>query len=199
MTDSDITRNIIADCGMTPQKQDMAEAHDAGCTCECCCLRSDTNCEDNLDQCEVPQTLRGKKKMRSKLTPILANCALLLAVIAFSSAITRAGEVQRYAQITIDPAVQTQIADVLAVDPIQSDSIIMDQDVLRSTNADGIEIADIVDRSDITITGSTNLIDDHIDVGKLRIDNVLSRIERAKAAKIVNASLNGRIDPTIHN
>jgi hypothetical protein len=202
MTDSDITGNIIADCGMTPQKQDIAEAHDAGCTCECCCLLSETNCEDNIDQCETPQTSGGKSKMRSKLTPILANCALLLAVVGFSSAIVRAGEISRNAEIRTDRVVQEQIADVLANDISQADPIVVDQNVATTTDVDGIEIVDTVEGIDDTIASSTNLIDDDvIDVGDVQIDieNVSSAIEPAKADGIVNTSVNGRIVPTIQS
>jgi hypothetical protein len=202
MTDSDITGNIIADCGMTPLTQDISEAHAAGCTCECCCLLSETNCEDNIDQCETPQTSGGKRKMRSKLTPILANCALLLAVVGFSSAIARAGEINRNAEIRKDRAVQKQIADVLANDISQVDPIVVDHDVATTTNVDGIEIVDTVEGIDITIASSTSLIDDHvIDAGNLQIDidNVLSPIEPAKADGIVNTSVNGRIGPTIQS
>jgi len=49
MTDSDITGNITADCGQVPQKQEMIEAHEVGCTCDCCCQLSESNCQDNLD------------------------------------------------------------------------------------------------------------------------------------------------------
>ncbi len=173
MTDSDITGNIIADCGTTPQKQDMAEAHHAGCMCECCCLLSETNCEDTIDQCETAQTLGGTKKMKSKVTPILANCALLLAVIGFSSAITNAGIIQHHAKINIDPAVQSQVGDILAVETIQTDSISIDQDLPKGARVDRIDVAD---GSDITITSSTNLIGDHI-INALPNDDIDQTIE----------------------
>lgn len=94
MTDSDITRNIIADCGQ-PQTQEMIEAHQVGCTCECCCKLSESNCQDNLDQCEEAQQPSGggMKKMRGKLTPMMANCAVLLAVLVLSGQIARAGDI----------------------------------------------------------------------------------------------------------
>jgi len=134
MTDSDITRNITADCGQIPQKQEMIEAHEVGCTCDCCCQLSDSNCQDNLDQCDEAQPSGGMKKMKSKLTPIMANCAVLLAILALAGLVARAGNIRSADTIHINPAIDTQIADTdigIVITDINHAAIMRGDDVIE--------------------------------------------------------------------
>jgi hypothetical protein len=91
MVESDITGNISSDCE-NPTSNPASEMHHPDCTCDGCCESSRSIREDN-DCAEDQQVTGGKKKMRNKLVPILANCVVLLAVIVISGRIIEAAEI----------------------------------------------------------------------------------------------------------
>lgn len=91
MTESDITRNMSTDCQNTMQKP-TCDVHHPGCNCDECCKTSQSICEDH-DCAEGQQSSEGKKKMRNKLVPILANCVVLLAIVGVSGRIIEARQI----------------------------------------------------------------------------------------------------------
>lgn len=94
MTDSEIIGNIATECGELPPNQETIE-HQPGCMCECCCQISEANGHDNLSTCEPLPTPTTRKKMKNKLMPTLANCAVLLIGIGFATIGQAAGEIDR--------------------------------------------------------------------------------------------------------
>jgi len=100
MIDSDITGNI-------------PETHDTDCTCECCCPSSISNCEDTRDQCEETERPSERiKKMKDKLVPIMANCAVIIAVIGLSGTISRINAIEHISANRID-SIQRQISPAI--------------------------------------------------------------------------------------
>ena len=98
MIDSDITGNV-------------PETHDTDCTCECCCPSSIANCQDN--ECEETEQPSGRmKKMKDKLVPIMANCAVIIAVIGLSGSISQSKALERISTSRID-AIQRQISPAI--------------------------------------------------------------------------------------
>ena len=96
MIDGDITGNVTSDCQEMMQTQEMPEAHDVDCSCECCCKISQTNCQDNRSECEDAEQVSGRmRKMRKRFVPLLANGAVILAVIGFSGSINRISAIER--------------------------------------------------------------------------------------------------------
>jgi hypothetical protein len=114
MVESDITGNISSDCE-NPLANSASEMHHPDCTCDGCCQSSQSICEDN-DCSEAQQVTGGKKKMRNKLVPILANCAVLLAFIGISVRIIEAAE--------IHPSLENRAAAITTLASIQSREII---------------------------------------------------------------------------
>lgn len=197
MTDSDITGNITADCGQVPQGQEMIEGHEAGCTCNCCCELSESNCQDNLDQCEqAQQPSGGMTRMKSKLTPIMANCAVLLAILALSGLVARGGNIRSADTIHINPAIDNQIADTDAgiVTRINHPAIIRGYDVI---DANDIELIDtnIAGVGAIEISNLNSQIAINVDT-VVDIDEAISPIDSAES-NYINASLDRDILPAI--
>lgn len=79
MIDSHITGNT-SDCQELMQTHETITAHEADCTCDSCCQTSTSNCQDNRDQCEETELTGKVKKMKTKFVPIIANCAVILAI-----------------------------------------------------------------------------------------------------------------------
>ena len=127
MIDSDIT-GITTDCHELPQKPEAIDAHPAGCVCDCCCQFSESDCQDNIEQdVESSGGMKSRmKKMRSKSTPMITNCAVLLAILVLAGVTARA-------------------SNILGVD-------ILD---IHDTNYDQIAIAaDVIGRVDIEVIGT---------------------------------------------
>ena len=100
MIDSDITGNIT-------------ETHDTDCTCESCCPNSISNCQDNRDECEETEQPSGRmKKMKDKLVPIMANCAVIIAVIGLSGSISQSKAIEHISASRID-AIHRQISPAI--------------------------------------------------------------------------------------
>src|ERR1044072_220736 len=91
MIESDITRNMSTDCE-NQMPDSTCDVHHPDCTCDDCCEASRSICEDH-DCAEDQQSSEGKKKMRNKLVPILANCVLLLAVTGVSGRIIQTRQI----------------------------------------------------------------------------------------------------------
>jgi hypothetical protein len=194
MTDSDITGNITADCGQVPQKQEMIEGHEVGCTCDCCQL-SESICQDNLDQCEqAQQPSGGMKRMKGKLTPIMANCAVLLAIFALSGLVARAGNIRSSDTIHINPAIDTQIANSdigIVITDINHAAIIRGVDVIEANDIQPIN-TNIVGVAAIEITNLNSQIGE-IAIGVentvVEVDEAISPVYRA-GSNYTNASVN---------
>lgn len=154
MTDSDITGNITADCGQIPQRQEMIEGHESGCTCDSCCELSESNCQDNLDQCEqTQQPSGGMKGMKTKLRPIMANCAVLLAILTLSVVVARAGTIRSVDAIQINPAIENHIAI--------TDIGIVVTDIKHAASVDGNDvIGNIVGVDPIQISNLNSQVDE---------------------------------------
>jgi hypothetical protein len=204
MTDSDITGNITAECGQVPQKQEMIETHDDGCTCDCCCQLSESNCQDNLDQCEeAKEPSGGMKKMRRKLTPIMANGAVLLAILALSGLIARASNIQGADTIDIKPAIDTRTANATVgtvISEINYAPTINASDLIESIDIEPID-THIVGVGEIKMTKLDNQIGETvIDVENTRVDldEVIPPIDLAEA-NYIHASVDRDILPTIRN
>jgi hypothetical protein len=100
MIDSDIIGNIT-------------ETHDTDCTCESCCPSSMSNCQDNRDECEETEQRSGRMKtMKDKLVPIMANCAVIIAVIGLSGSISQSKAIEHTSASRID-AIHRQISPAI--------------------------------------------------------------------------------------
>jgi len=204
MTDSDITGNITADCGLIPSKQEMIEAHEVGCTCECCCQLSESNCKDNVEECEEDnQPSGGMKKMGRKLTPIMANCALLLATVALSGLVVRAGNIQSANTIDSNPAIGIEISNTdigIVITDINHAEIIRVDDVIEANDLKPTD-TDIVGTGTTDITNLNNQIGDiAINAEDIVIDasEVISPIDPA-GLDYISASVDHDILPAIRN
>lgn len=105
---SDFTGNLNSDCEKPICHATDCETHHADCTCDSCCQLTDSVCEDNRDPYEETLRPSGGTKMKKKLMPMLANCAVLLAVITISGLGTNAQEFNRSLQSS---AAQTRHID----------------------------------------------------------------------------------------
>jgi hypothetical protein len=204
MIDSDITGNIAACCHELPQKQEMIDAHESDCACDCCRLLSESNCQDNLDQCEeAQQPSGGMKKMRSKLTPIMANCAVLLAILALSGLSARASNIRGADTIHINPAIDARTANATVgnvISEIKDDPAISAKDLIENTDIGPID-TDIVGVGGIEITNLDNQIGETvIDPQNTRVDvdEVILPIDSAEA-NYIQTSVDRDILPTIRN
>src|SRR5437870_5239464 len=204
MTNSDITGNITADCGQVPQKQEMIEAHEVGCTCDCCCPLSKSNCQDNLDQCEETEQLSGgTKTMRRKLTPIMANCAVLLAIFALSGLVARASNFRNADRIHINPAIDTQIANPrvgMVLTDINHAAIILGDGVIEANDIKATD-PDIVGVRAIEINNVGRQIGEiatDVENTVIDIDKAISPIDAAGSIYI-NTSVERDILPAIRN
>lgn len=84
MFDSDI-RNFATNCQERMKTEETNAVHGPDCTCEtCCCDSSQSNCQDNGDQCEPSP---GMMKQMNKHVPTLASYALILAIIGITGGI----------------------------------------------------------------------------------------------------------------
>lgn len=140
MIDSDITGNITSDCQELMQTEEIPETHHTDCTCDCCCPISISNCQDNRDECEETEQPSGRmKKMKDKLVPIVANCAVIIAVIGLSGSISRISAVERISATRIS-AIQRQI--IPAIQDINRVDI-FDRSVINDsrTRTNAIEIS----------------------------------------------------------
>jgi hypothetical protein len=194
MIDSDIMGNITADCGQLPQKQEMNEAHEIGCTCDSCCHLSESNCQDNLDQYEeTQQPSGGMKKMRSKLTPIMASCGILLAIVVLAGQIARASNIPGSDTIQINPDIQTRTArarvGVVIREISDAASTVSAIDVIDSADID----ADVVGVEQASIGAAIN-----VEYARVDVEKHISPIEPAEA-NYIHASVNYHIIPTIRN
>jgi hypothetical protein len=190
MSDSDITGNIGADCRELPQTQEMID-HEAHCTCDGCCMRAESICQDNLNQCaEAQQPSGGMKKMRNKLTPILANCAVLLAILGLSGAFAQARDIESTDTIKNNVAVETSHPDVAGNDIVINDvhdaGTIIAHAVLEITDIKPIDTG-IEEGKKIESVNLNNQIDESIIAVENRtidVDGIVSPIELADAVHI---------------
>jgi|GEM_PF-6303498 len=116
MLDSDI-RNITTNCQERMQPEETNAGHGPDCTCEtCCCDSSQSNCQDNGDQCEPSPGMM--KQMNDKRLPTLASYALILAIIGITGGINRINAIERISAHNIDLAhgqiITAQIAHHIA-------------------------------------------------------------------------------------
>ena len=122
MMENDFTGNLNSDCEKPMCHATDCETHHADCTCDSCCQLTDSVCEDNRDQCEETLRPSGGTKMKNKLMPMLANCAVLLAVITISGLVTNAKEFDRSLQ-TSAVQVEQRITDVRGAEVINNAEI----------------------------------------------------------------------------
>lgn len=129
--------------------------------------------------------------MRSKLTPMLANCAVLLAIIVLSGTIARAGNIVGANTIEIGPALDTQLADVMVNDyginaneVINADQIVIDQKLIDSVDIEAIDPT-TVEGSNITITNHNQIEAPIVDVETLRHD-IGEEVSPIATAKTIN-------------
>ena len=128
--------------------------------------------------------------MRNKLTPILANCAVLLAILGLSGVIAQARNIESADTINNHPAVETSLSDVY----VGGNDIVIDEvnDAVTTVANDVLEIANLdnqIDQSIIEVESKT-----------IDIDGVVSPIELAEAVYInAIAPVGGDIPPTIRS
>jgi hypothetical protein len=150
MIDSDITGHITSDCEKRMQTPETPGAHGVDCTCDTCCPISESNCQDNRDQCEQTQPSSGRmKKMKDKLVPILANCAVILAVIGLSGSISRINAINRIQAANIN-AIHRQTSsgvEINYLNIVDLDPWIIDETNARNIGRGRIEGIDLIEIS----------------------------------------------------
>jgi hypothetical protein len=113
MSESDITRNITADCHQPMQKPEMIDSHPTDCCCDTCRC-SESMCQDNANECEpVQQPSDWRKKMKTKLMPNLVNAAVVLSLIGILNIGAQANIID---PIDITKAADIQITDIHIID-----------------------------------------------------------------------------------
>ena len=141
MIESDIRGNINAECEKPMCHATACEMHHPDCTCDACCQRTDSICEDNPDQCEETHQPSGGKTMKNKRMPRLANTAVLLAVITISGLVGTAHKLDRPLDLNTG-VVQPAIFDILNDEVVNKVEISSDVDVNEDvTNVDESFIA----------------------------------------------------------
>ena len=81
MIESDITINVTADCQELMPTHETNMPHATDCTCDsCCCETSTSHCQDNREECEATQQHSERLNTMNKLMPVIAKCAVILAI-----------------------------------------------------------------------------------------------------------------------
>jgi len=153
MTDSNFTSNTTSECQQPMPTQPMPKTHDADCTCDTCCKISNSNCQDNRDECEKTQSSseRIQKTMKTRIMQI----AVLLASITFTGVFDTAKATDRLLNIYVDVTYSLAVPDLKGVTKLNR----------RDLELSAADVKNARQSNNAYLTGtSINLSDDEIDV-----------------------------------